>query len=231
MTLPFDARQFFEVFARYNTAVWPMQLVLWLAGLTTALAALGSRKHTDRAIGLVLGAMWVWMGAAYHLAFFSAINPAAPVFGVLFLLEGALLTVLSWRGQLRFHGGSGPQRAIGIALVGYALVLYPLLGYALGHRFPVLVTIGLPCPTTVLTLGLLGLTAPSSPWAVLVIPLLWSALGASAAAQFGMWEDFALPVAGGLVLWIVLRRARPIQPTRASTSPSGSGLPTANPCA
>jgi Family of unknown function (DUF6064) len=34
MPLPFDARQFFEVFARYNTAVWPAQIVLHVAALS-----------------------------------------------------------------------------------------------------------------------------------------------------------------------------------------------------
>lgn len=209
MQLPFDARQFFDVFARYNTAVWPAQLALLLVGLVAVLLAVRPRAGSDRAIGVILGGLWLWMGAVYHLAFFRRINPAATLFGLVFLAEGLLLLTLGGlRRRLRFAWTPTAAGGLGAALVSYAVVLYPVLGYALGHRYPAAPTFGLPCPTTILTLGLLAWAARPPHWSVLVIPLLWSAVGASAAVQLRVWEDIGLPVAGGLVLALALTQRR-----------------------
>jgi hypothetical protein len=209
MSLPFDAREFLEVFARYNTAVWPAQVVLELAAIAAVVLALGGQAGATRAIGVILGALWLWMGLVYHLVFFQAINPAARLFGGVFVAEGVLLLVLlGWRRQARFSWISGPSGAVGAGLIAYALLLYPLLGYALGHRYPAAPTLGLPCPTTILTLGILAWARPR-PWALLAIPILWSAVGASAAVQLGMREDLGLVAAGALVLALPLMTPKP----------------------
>jgi hypothetical protein len=204
LQLPFDARQFFEVFALYNTAVWPAQVLLWLTALATAVLPLWRRPAAGRIIAFFLGGVWLWMGVVYQLMFFRAINPAATAFGVAFLLVGGLFVIYGLEGQLRFRGPRGAPAAVGALSIAYALILYPVVGYVLGHRYPVSPTIGLPCPTVILTLGLLALTEPPRPQAVFVIPMLWSILGVAAAVEFGMWEDVALPVAAALVLGFVL---------------------------
>ena len=207
MRLPFDAQQFFDVFARYNTAVWPAQLALLLAAL--AAVGLACRGRGGRVVGVTLGGLWLWMGTAYHLAFFRAINPAATAFGALFVLEGLLLIAVAASPRpLAFRWTPTISGTVGAALVAYALLGYPILGYWLGHRYPAAPTFGLPCPTTILTLGLLAWTAPPRRWLVLVIPLAWSAVGASAAVQLGVWEDLGLVAAGALILALAGEPAR-----------------------
>jgi hypothetical protein len=222
MPLPFDAREFFEVFARYNTAIWPAQIVLQLAALSAVALAVRPRPGSDRAIGVILGSLWLWMGGVYHLVFFRLINPAASLFGALFLLEGLLLLGLAeWRERLHFAWTPTTRGTVGAAFLAYALVLYPTLAYALGHRYPATPTFGLPCPTAIFTLGLLAWVAPPRPWSVLTVPLLWSALGASAAVQLGVWEDLGLVAAGGLTLALSLTRA----PRAAPPPPRSSRTP------
>jgi hypothetical protein len=75
-------------------------------------------------------------------------------------------------------------------------VAYPLLGYAAGHRYPATPTFGLPCPTTIFTLGLLLWADRPMPRWLLAVPIAWSALGASAALQLGVPEDLGLVAAG-----------------------------------
>ena len=205
MQPPFDVRQFFEVFERYNTAVWPAQIALTVAALVAVALAVRPRSGSDRLISVILGGMWLWMGVVYHLVFFRPINPAAGAFGALFALEGVLLILLGgWLGRLRFAWTPTIPGAVGAALVGYALVVYPILGYALGHRYPATPTFGLPCPTAILTLGLLAWVAPPWHWGILLIPLAWSGVGALAAMQLGVWEDLGLVVAGALTLALSL---------------------------
>jgi Family of unknown function (DUF6064) len=197
MSLPFTVDQFFGVFATYNRAVWPAQVLLYALGLVLAIFGYLGRAHASRLIALGLALLWAWMGGVYQLSFFRRINPAASVFGAAFLLQAVLFGV--W-GLTRRPGAvgrlSGARVWVGGALLGYALAVYPLLGWLLGHRYPSSPTFGLPCPTTIATLGLLVWVAPPPPWWLLVVPLLWVLVGSSAAFALGIREDFGLLVAG-----------------------------------
>lgn len=55
MTLPFSVTDFFAVFARYNTAVWPAQVFLAALAVVAIALALRSRGWSDRVVAGVLG--------------------------------------------------------------------------------------------------------------------------------------------------------------------------------
>jgi uncharacterized protein DUF6064 len=218
VTLPFDVAQFFAVFARYNSAVWPAQVILVVLALVAVALALRSRAWSDRAVAGVLGLLWLWMGVVYHWTFFRAINPAATIFGGLFVLEGsALLVSGAVRHDLHFRARRTLLGLVGALLLAFALGVYPLLGYAVGHRYPATPTFGLPCPTTIFTLGLLLWVERPMPNSLFLVPLAWSALGASAALQLGVREDLGLlaagVVAGLLVFMPQTGRPSPQRPT------------------
>ena len=204
MKLPFSQSEFFAVFAAYNAAVWPMQLLLVGLAVALVVVALRPRVWSSRFASGVLAFLWIWMGIVYHFGFFRAINPAAGFFAALFVLEGVLLGVTGGvRGRLDFHFQPALRGYVGALLIGYALVGYPLLASLMGHHFPATPTFGLPCPTTIFTLGmLLWLRRPAS-LPLLFIPLVWSLIGTSAAFQLGVREDLGLVVAG--LLTVVLR--------------------------
>jgi hypothetical protein len=209
MSLPFTTEEFFGVFVRYNQGVWPMQAVL--VGIAVACVAFlySGRDWSSRQIAKLLAVLWTWMAVAYHFQHFTRINPAAWIFGTVFLL-GALTFV--WYGLVRkrlvFRPVAGLRGVAGAALMAFALVLYPAIGYGLGHRYPATPTFGLPCPTTIFTLGLL-LFADRPPWLVYLVPLLWTAVGSLAAFRLGMYEDLALLVSAIVVLAFVARADTP----------------------
>jgi uncharacterized protein DUF6064 len=221
MTLPFDVAQFFEVFARYNTAVWPAQVIL--LALAAGAVALAWRSESDawmdRAVAAVLALLWVWMGVVYHLGFFRAINPAAAVFGALFVAEGLLL---AWYGvvrhELRFRP-AGTRGAAGVALLGYAFLIYPFLNGLAGHRYPATPTFGLPCPTTIFTFGLF-LWAEQRRWSLLAAPLLWSVVGGSAALLLRVPADYGLMAAGVIAGALSFYNPKPTPIPSALTSVS-----------
>jgi hypothetical protein len=204
MNLPFSQSEFFAVFAAYNSAVWPVQLLLVGFGVLIVGAALRPRPWSSRLTSWMLALLWMWMGLVYHFGFFRAINPAAGLFAAGFVLEGALLGVVGGvRGRLDFQFQPTAQGFGGALLIGYALVGYPLLASLLGQQFPATPTFGLPCPTTIFTFGVLLWLQRPAPVSLLVIPLAWSVIGTAAALQLGVGEDFGLIVAG--VLTVVLR--------------------------
>lgn len=221
MTLPFTRDQFLAVFAAYNEAVAPLQLVLLTAGIVAVVLALRPTAWSHRVVGVVLAGLWLWMAVQYQWRFFRAINPAATVFAAAFLVEAILLAEYAVRRELRFRArsaSSGEWSGWALALVVYALAVYPALGWALGHRYPAVPTFGLPCPTTIVTLGLLAWTEERPPLMIMVIPWVWTVVGLSAALQLGMLEDFGLPAA--LVVSVFGWRAQAQRPRTAASSPA-----------
>lgn len=203
--MPFTAGEFFEVFRRYNEAVWPLQFLLVAAGLVVVVLAIRAHPNAGRIAMLVMALLWVWMGVVYHFAFFRHINPAASLFGVASVVQAALFVWLGIRAKhitIRVrHDGVG---ATGALLILYALVLYPVVGLLAGHRYPAAPTFGLPCPTTIFTLGLLLWAEPPLPRWVVIIPALWSGIATVAAVQLGVPEDFGLTIAAMIAVPIIL---------------------------
>ena len=172
MGLPFTRDQFFEVFRRYNEAVWPAQWVLYAIACAAIMLAIRGKPRDGRLISGVLATLWLWMAIGYHFTFFAAVNRAAIVFGALFGVQAVLFGAYGvWKGQLEFRPQADLAGITGMLLVAYTLVGYPLLGTALGHRYPASPTFGVPCPTTIFTLALLLWARPSLPRALLAGPL------------------------------------------------------------
>ncbi len=207
MTLPFTVEQFFEVFAAYNALLWPAAFALWVATAVVCLAWLRDGAHRQPLVPALLVLHWIWVGVAYHAAFFTRINPAAWLFSGLFVVEAGLLV---WygivQGRIRFAGTSWLRHIVAGGLIAYALV-YPLIAQAEGHAYPQVPTFGVPCPTTILTIGFLLAAKPPVSRLVTVIPILWAFIGGSAAILFGVRADLMLLVAGLALLGDVLRRS------------------------
>jgi hypothetical protein len=195
MRLPFSKEDFFDVFAAYNSASWPAVVALWVASVLASVSLLSSRRSHDRWISGLLAVHWAWSAVAYHVAFFTRINPAAWLFAATFLLQ-ALLFLWSGviRGRLSFMGARTTWTAIGWFLVVYAL-LYPAINAVEHGSVLKIPTFGLPCPTTIFTAGLLLLAAPHSR-TLAIIPIVWSVIGGSAAFLLGVSADYVLLVAG-----------------------------------
>jgi Family of unknown function (DUF6064) len=209
MRIPFSLDAFFGVFTRYNQSVWPMQIVLMALAVAAMVLLCRGRHSESRYISAVLSVLWLWMAIAYHLVFFTEINPAAWLFGVVFLFGAAsFLWSGCIRNKLRFVMGGGVRAWLGGLLIGFALVVYPVIGHVLGHRYPAVPTFGTPCPTTIFTLGMLLFAERPVPKSVFVVPLFWAAVGSMAAFQLGVRQDLGLLAAGSTVLAVTILTPR-----------------------
>jgi hypothetical protein len=208
MQLPFTREQFFDLFVAYNEALWPAALALWTASAVIVALRLSARRPYDRWITALVVAHWAWSALAYHAAFFTRINPAAWLFAALFLGQAVLLFHVGvvQRG-LSFAPWSTAWAPLAWGLILYSLA-YPAIN-ALDHRSLLRIpTFGLPCPTTILTAGVLMLATPRS-WSLSIVPVMWSAIGGSAAFLLGVHADVALPIAGlALAIFSVRRTTR-----------------------
>ncbi len=207
MNLPFSEDQFFNVFVKYNNAIWPLQALLVLLALAAVFFAMRRYSFSDVAISVILGLTWLWTGIVYHIAFFSTINPAAYVFGGLCIIQGLLFVWIGLRKSASFQATFGWRQSVGSLFLLYALLLYPTLGMKFGHLFPQAPTFGAPCPTTIFTFGIL-LWAVRVPRYIVIIPALWSLLGFTAALKFGVYEDVGLLIAGVIGTIIVVTAKR-----------------------
>lgn len=201
--LPFSAAQFYEVFALYNEVLWPAVAMWWLLTLM-AVAVAWRSPAAGRWLSRLLALLWMWNALAYHAWLFSAINPAAWGFAVFFLIQAGLLASWSRRSVQPFFAARGWRQPLGSALTVYAF-LYPFLTMAVGHRFPATPTFGVPCPTVILTIGLL-LTMPDPPVRLTIIPVLWAFIGGSAAYLLQVPTDYALLGAGLVLAWTGVRQ-------------------------
>jgi hypothetical protein len=195
MQLPFTEDQFFDLFAAYNTMLWPALVALWLASAVASALLLSSRRPRHRWISALLAAHWAWSGLAYHAAFFTQINPAAWLFAALFVVQAALF--VWWgvvQGRLSFAPWPNRWAAVAWVLIVYSLV-YPAINVVQHLSVSRIPTFGVPCPTTIFTAGLLMLATPRS-WPLSIIPVIWSVVGGSAALLLGVHADYALPLAG-----------------------------------
>lgn len=212
MKLPFTTDEFFKVFEKYNLAVWPMQYILPLMAIAAILRALKRTPFSAKSIIFILSFLWLWMGAVYHLSFFTAINKAAYIFGGVFIIQGILFLFAGFfRNQFSFQFKNNIYGIAGSIFMLFALVIYPLIGYYLGRIYPFSPTFGLPCPTTIFTFGMLLWMDKKSPIYILIIPFLWSVIGFYASFSLGIKEDTGLLITGIIVIIMMLiKRKRTI---------------------
>jgi hypothetical protein len=206
LTIPLTTEQFFQVFEKYNQTIFPMQFVLILVAMASVVLVVSQKPFANKTISGLLGFLWLWAGIVYHLTFFTQISPPAYLFGALFVFQGWLFLYEGMvRNRLSFCANQKIYGILGAILIVYALGIYPLIGYSLGRIFPSSPTFGVPCPTTIFTFGLLLWTNKKFPSSLLIVPILWSLVGTSAALSFGIKEDFGLLIAGTLgtasIIW------------------------------
>lgn len=206
MQLPFTVEQFYDVFRAYNTAVWPAQVLLLALGIAAVLLVFFPQRWSGVGISAILALLWAWLGLAYHLAFFTSINPLAYAFAGL-SVAGAV--VFLWQGvvrrRLEFKWVFSAHTWLGLALIVFALVVYPAWSTYAGHGYPTLPTFGLPCPTTLFSLGLLAFATPPYPRSPHIVPVLWSFVGAQAAFLLAVQPDLGLLVAGVFGILLLVR--------------------------
>ncbi|GAA0022959.1 hypothetical protein BDS110ZK14_51070 [Bradyrhizobium diazoefficiens] len=124
--LPFTIEQFLGVFASYNRAIWPMQVLAYLLGGLAFVLVFRKDRWADQIVAGILAAMWAWTGIVYHLTFFATINKLAYIFGALFVVQAAAFVYFGvCQNRIDFDYNEESAGVIGVAFVFYAAAILP----------------------------------------------------------------------------------------------------------
>lgn len=184
--LMFAPETYYRLFALYNHAVWPMQIVTMLAGAVAFACLLRGRQLGGGFVLAALAAAWIWIAWAYFQDRYTTINWAAKYFAIAFIVHAIVMSFAGPSRRNRLVYATGPRRGVGLALFLFALVPQPLIGpLLLGRPWDEIQLFGLaPDPTVVATLGALLVLVRGWFLAVLlVLPLAWGWI-----AFFTLWS-------------------------------------------
>ncbi|MHB9003988.1 MAG: DUF6064 family protein [Coriobacteriia bacterium] len=230
MQLPFTAQQFINVFESYNAEIGMLPALAYVLGAGAVFFTFKKTAWSSRAITLVLASFWAFTGIAYHLMSFSAINPAARFFGFAFVLQALLLAWSGLRSRMVFAYRGDLTSKVGLTIIAWAMVGYPLVGGLLGHGYPSGPVFALtPCPLLLFTLGLFLLTE-RVPRYLIQIPIIWAIVGTTAAFSLGIREDLTLALSAATFIAstaksALARRAAPRRSPARATSVRRSTRP------
>lgn len=208
--LSYSGEVYLSVLQAYNAAIWPTQIPALLLGLVALGLLFVAPAAGDRLLSALLAAAWFWVGAVYFRGHLASIDFTAPTLGWIFLLQSLLL---AWRGllagKLTFGFHRDPASWMGLGLAVFALVVQPLIGWALGDGWMSATIVGLaPGPTALFTLGLLVLASGRERLYLAVIPVVWLLAWGLAAWQLAIPADYALPLGALLGLGFLFRARR-----------------------
>lgn len=207
--LLFAPRTYYRLFALYNQAIWPGQLLALAAGITILLFLLRGGTGRARAALAILAAAWLWVAWAFLLQRYDTINWVARYFAVGFALHALLLAGWAAMGRPRLESRLGGAGRFGVAVVLFALVGQPLLGPLMGRAWAQAEVFGIaPDPTAVGTLGVLLVAKGRMAWALFAIPLAWCAITGATLATMESPDAFVTPLVAVVSLAVAMGRRR-----------------------
>ena len=217
--------QLIDVFAAYNSQIWPMQIVAYAFGIACLVLVFRKTRYSNQVISAVLAFFWLWVAFVFWLpSLLQGFTPAL-FFTIIFLIQGLLFLLNTIKPKLDFGMGKGIYPLGGWIFVLFALLGYPLIGALFGHTYPYMPPFGVsPCPLVTFTFGLTLLTKSKVPKALLVFPFLYALTGILWVA-IGIIEDIGMIASGlfGLTLiWMRDSQSTSFQPLE-SPSVSNEG--------
>lgn len=209
--LLFSSRTYYRLIQRHNEALWPAQLLTLALGVFVLALLRRPSPRRARIISTILTALWAWIAWAFLWHRYATINWAAGYAVPVFALEALLLTGYGAKGELTYRSRRDASGVVGLLLLVFGLLIYPLLAPLLGRPWQQAEVFGIsPDPTVIATLGLFVLAEGSGRGTLLVIPILWCLFSGATLLAMGSpeaWIQLSTPV---IVLGVCVssRRAR-----------------------
>ena len=215
-----ESEGFYQIFASYNTTYLPVLGIFWvLLLISTVLVLVRPNRRTNTLIKVLLAAGFLWSGVVFFPFYMTmiAVPGALTSLGV-----GILFAIDALRNRIAIHlPKQGWLRYVTIILVVWALSLYTLTGYSLGHPYPQGPLPVAPCPMTILSIALISTSMDTLkkdrwPFTLLFVLLIWWGFfsGLGAPFLYGFYTDLTLFLTGLYGLFMLARHWKVAVPAR-----------------
>lgn len=189
-----------------NPAAWATHALLYTLAVAGVYLALRPWTCSARGVSAILGILWLRVTLNFWLAVTSPALWPAYVFAAVFLVQSILMFVYAVRPGWQAATAGSRHACLGLAIIAYALIGYPLAGVLAGHPLRWSAFGLTPSPLVTFTLGALLLTVQRPPGALWIAPLLYSLTGFVWVAS-GSWEDIGLILSAVAAGWSLARQA------------------------
>lgn len=181
---------FWRTIAYYNSATWPLQIIIVLIGITlTTLLIRAPRPWVKTAMKCYMIALYSWIAVVYYYIYCEERSYN----GVMALFWGIMVIIWVWD---TVSGYTTFERTRKYDVLSYVLLImpfvYPLVSLMRGLTFPEMTSPVMPCSVVVFTIGLLLLFARKVNMFLVLFLCHWSLIGLSKTYFFEIPEDFLL---------------------------------------
>lgn len=195
--LMFGPEVYLRLFVRINQDAWPWQCLALAVVVAIAVLLVRGDTLARRGILLLVAVAWVCSGAGFLMEYYGPINTPATYFGWVFLLQGAVLTVVAlvWRWEPAESGGMTGRWP---AALGWLVLMAsaPWLAVIQAGEWRAIALFGItPDVTVVGAVACLWLLPRSVRWLFLLVPLVWSLFSAATLWTLGTVALFVVPAA------------------------------------
>lgn len=215
-----ESEGFYQIFASYNTTYLPVLGIFWvLLLISTVLVLVRPNLRTNTLIKVVLAIGFLLSGVVFFPFYMTMIAVPGAItslgIGILFAIDALrnrITICLPKQGWLKY---------VTIILVVWALGLYTLTGYSLGHPYPQGPLPVAPCPMTILSIALISTSMETLqkdrwPFTLLFVLLIWWGFfsGLGAPFLYGFYTDLTLFLTGLYGLFMLARHWKVAVPAR-----------------
>ena len=202
-----SVEQFFELIKSYNNTFWPLIFITYFLGLMIIYLSRNKSENSDKIISGILAFLWIWSGLVFWIGTFGSytftmFDISIPgmwiMLGIGFIVQGCIFIFFGiMKSSLSFKIEKNNYFYLGIILIIYAMVLYPIIGFLTGRPYPVYPTFGIaPCPITIFTFGILFWTNKKVNVIIIIFPLIYSLCGIIPLVMYGVIADLGLIIFG-----------------------------------
>ncbi len=198
---------FYSTLQTYNETVLSVTIITYLLGIIAIYLTLKKSENSSKMISTILSFLWIWSGIVFFIIFFGPmevefLGQTMPgiwyLGGALFIIQGILFLVFGViRDSLSFGMAGDGNSVIGVILITYSMIVYPIIGFLTSFSYPKYPVFGTgPCPLTIFTLGFLQWTDRKMPIIIAIIPFVWSLMGIMPILALDVWADVGLMLSG-----------------------------------
>ena len=206
-----QVEEFFDLFGSYNEMYLIVIILTYILAIVALLMVFRKSEHSNRIISLTLTFLWLWIGIVFGVLVFGPTpmfiaGTEYPgvwyLFGSIFTIHGIILLYFGViKDTASFTWKPSYRHYIGLIIILFGLILYPLVGVFTGRVFPEYPVFGIaPCPVTLFTIGLLLWSDVKPSLQLMIIPLFWSFMGIFPVLFYGVYADIGTVLAGIVAL-------------------------------